>query len=70
MWFKKFKIDFSLYAGQDVMALGGGAYTTAEVVLQIHICPALPKKLHTHTHHMTESNVTHWESSLLGAINS
>lgn len=45
------KNDFSLYAAQDVMALGGGAYTTGEVVLQIHFCTALPKKLHTHSSH-------------------
>lgn len=47
----KTKTDFSLYAAQDVMAPGGGAYTTAEVVLQIYVCPAFCKKLHTHSSH-------------------
>lgn len=47
----KIKIDFSLYGAQDVMAPGGGAYTSAEVVLQIYVCPALCKKLHTHSSH-------------------
>lgn len=45
------KMDFSLYAAQDAMALGGGTYTTSQVVLQIHVCPALPKKLNTHSSH-------------------
>ena len=50
------KIDFSLYAAQHIMAPGGGAYTTVEVIQLLHVCP--PQKA-AHTHHMTESNVTH-----------
>lgn len=45
------KMGFSLRAAQDAMALGGGTCTTSQVVLQIHVCPALPKKLHTHSSH-------------------